>query len=63
MRFKEFIKFEMLEAGHDYCAKNDKSLEYTIQFLQDTCDASMDEVVNYLKTKTDDSQRKSKRVD
>lgn len=37
-----------LRAVHIYCDDNDKSTEYMLQFMQDTCNVDLDTVMNYL---------------
>lgn len=44
-------KQELLQSAYNYCNEYDKSTEYMIEFMQDFASATLDEVINFLKTK------------
>lgn len=39
---------DKLDTHYKYCLENNKSIEFTIEYLQDTCRVSFDCVVIYL---------------
>lgn len=44
----QYITKLKLAASHQWCDVEDKSTEFMIQFMQDTCKVSHDCVMNYL---------------
>lgn len=45
----KYITKLKLAAVHQLCDKEDKSTEYMLQFMQDTCKVELDTVMNYMK--------------
>lgn len=43
---------ENLEAQYKWCTDNEKSIEFTLQYLQDTCNVSFDTAVKFIKSKS-----------
>ena len=46
---KAETKQRILEA-YNYCAEKDKSMEYTIEYIMDTCKVNLDCVMTFLET-------------
>ena len=42
---------ELLESAFEYCQEQDKSIEFTLQYMQDVAKVDLDCVLNYI-TKT-----------
>ena len=48
-----------LDAGYELTLKEDRSIEYTIQFLQDFAGVNFDCVMNYLESKSEQNAQTS----
>lgn len=51
-----------IAAAHQHCEVMDKSTEYTLQFIQDTCNVSLDAVVSYMSLGQDEHESLFKQV-
>ena len=58
---KEFTKLK-LAAVHQMCDAADKSTEFMIQYMQDTCKVDLDSVMNYLQLPEEEKQQLFKQV-
>lgn len=45
----------MMQEAQQYCDDNDKSTEFMLQYMQDMAGATLDEVLDYLQEKHDES--------
>lgn len=41
-------KTQLLQEAYDFCNEQDKSTEFMLQYMQDTADATLDEVIDFL---------------
>jgi hypothetical protein len=45
---KKAIELDRLNEAYKYCMEDEKSIEYTIQYMQDVCNVDLDRVIKYL---------------
>jgi hypothetical protein len=53
----KYITKLKLAAVHQLCDAEDKSTEYTLQLMQDTCDVDLDCCLSYLKLSEEEKHR------
>ncbi len=49
----------LLQEAMDWCDDNDKSTEFMIEYMQDFADATHEEVIAFLISKSDDNKAKN----
>jgi hypothetical protein len=58
----QYITKLKLAAVHQLCDAEDKSTEYTLQLMQDTCKLDLDTCLNYLKLDQDQHSKLFKEI-
>lgn len=49
-KLKDIVK--LLEEAHEFCEDNDKSTEFTLEYMQDFADVDLDTVLDFIKMKS-----------